>query len=127
MEPLHHDERLRLVEMHDAGDDARVARLLPDQRVVFVEGAVQRQGPAFADETDVGQRLLDDDGACGPFDDEDEVEVAVAHLAHAPVGGRAADGPRDGVDAAQPRGQGFGREGFVTGHMRSPAVPAGAG
>ena len=56
-----------------------------DQRLVLVERAVDRQRPAFAHQPHVGQRLLHAETAGGAAHDEDEVEVAVAHLVHLPV------------------------------------------
>ena len=81
---LHDEERLRLVEMIDLGDAAGIARGLAGQRLIFEERAFQRQRPTVADQAHVGQRLLDDDAAPRAFDDEHEIEIAVADFAHAP-------------------------------------------
>ncbi len=82
---LHDDQRLAFVEMIDRRHRARRSRLLPGQRVVFEEGALQRQRPAVADQADIGQGLLDDGSSRGAFDDEDQVEIAVADLADLPA------------------------------------------
>ena len=57
---LHDDQRLAFIEMIDRRHRAGRARLLPGQRVIFEEGALQRQRPAVADQADIGQGLLDD-------------------------------------------------------------------
>ena len=100
---LHDDQRLAFVEMIDRRHRARRARLLPGQRVVFEEGALQRQRPAVADEPHIGQRLLDDGGALVALDDEDQVQIAVADLAHLPARGRVRRSATQRFDAARAR------------------------
>ncbi len=120
---LHDDERLGLVEMQDLRHHAGRPRLLPGQRVVFEEGALERQRPAVADEPHIGQRLLDHDRARRTLDDEDEVEVAVADLAHLP--GRAVGADRGGkrADTAEPDRQGLDRQRLERILMRRHARP----
>src|SRR4029077_10272473 len=57
--------------------------------------------PALADQPDIGQRLLQHDAAFGPFDDEHQVEIAVAHFADLPIRRLAADAGRNGGDIRQ--------------------------
>ena len=90
LDQLHDDEREPLVVVqhrrHQPGRQPRLMR----ERQIFVMRARQRQRPAFADEPHIWQRLFDGDAARGPFDDEHEIEVAVADLADRPGCGRAA-------------------------------------
>src|SRR6185503_2990227 len=65
------------------------------------ERAPQRERPALADQAHVGERLFHHHAALGAFDDEDEVEVAVADLAHPPVGRLAAEAGGDRRQARQ--------------------------
>ncbi len=91
MEIFHYDHRLGAIEVENLGrQSSRVSRLF-GQRVIFEPAALQRQRPGFSDETHIGQRLLDDDARSRPFDNEDEIEIAVADLADAPVGRLAAE------------------------------------
>ena len=82
---FHHDQRLRRIEMEHLRHRTRRAGGLPDQCVMFIKRAVQGQGPAFADQPDIRQRLLHDQRAPVRRDDEHQVQIAVAHLAHGPV------------------------------------------
>ena len=118
LDQLHDDERKPLIVVqhirHQSGRQPRLMR----QRQIFVMRARQRQRPAFADETHVGQRLLDGDAARVPLDDEHEIEVAVADLADRP-GSRCAAKP--GRDRREPpRGSPAGRP-----HEESDIRPAG--
>jgi hypothetical protein len=88
---FHHDHRLLAVEMENLRRQARGVAALFDERVVFEPRALERQWPGFADEAHIGQRLLDHEPAGRPLDDEDEIEVAVADLAHALLPRRAAE------------------------------------
>ncbi len=72
---LHDDQRLRLVEEENLRHHTGSTRSLAHQRVVFEEGAFQRQRPALADKANIGQGLLDDRRAFAARDDEHEVEV----------------------------------------------------
>ena len=65
------------------------------------EGAAHGQGPALADQPDIGQRLLQHHAAFGPFDHENQVEIAVAHFADLPVRRLAAEVGRNGRDIRQ--------------------------
>jgi len=85
MQIFHHDHRLRAIEMKNPRRQPGGIFGLLGQRVVFIPAALERQGPGFADEPHIGQGLLDHHGAGRPFDDEDEVEVAVADLPDAPA------------------------------------------
>ena len=60
-EIFHDDHRLCAIEMEDFRREARRVARLFDQRVIFEPGALERQRPGFADEPDIGQRLLDDE------------------------------------------------------------------
>ena len=84
---FHHDHRLLTIEVEDLRRQARRVAALLDERVVFEPRPLERQRPGFADEAHIGQGLLDHDAAGRPLDDEDEIEVAVADLAHAPSAG----------------------------------------
>src|SRR6267142_5479122 len=80
LDQLHDDERKGLVVVkhrrHETGRQPRLMR----ERQIFIMRARQRQRPALADETYIGQRLLDGYSALAPLDDEYEIEVAVADL-----------------------------------------------
>ena len=110
---FHGDERLGLVEMIDVWRAAGIARRLPRQRVIFEERAFQRQRPALADEAHIGKRLFDDDAAARALDDEDEIEVAVADLAHAPASRRRVEPLADRLDPFEAVRQGVDGEGLV--------------
>jgi hypothetical protein len=102
---LHDDQRLRLVEEENLRHHTGSTRSLAHQRVVFEEGAFQRQRPALADKANIGQGLLDDRRAFAARDDEHEVEVAVADLLDGPVRNVPADLlPESGI-AAEPMRQ----------------------
>jgi hypothetical protein len=61
LQEFHDDQRLTLVEMVEPparGPDLGPG--LPGQGVVFEEGALERERPAFAHKAYVRQRLLDD-------------------------------------------------------------------
>ncbi len=111
LQVLHDDERLLLVEMEHGRHHAGRALLLPAQSLIFEERAPERQRPALADQAEIGQRLLDDDRAAGPLDDEDEVQVAVADLAHVPARDVGADALAHHRDRAEPRRQRLGGQG----------------
>ncbi len=85
-EEFHDDDRLARIEMENLRHHSRIALSLSGQGVVFKERTFQRQGPAIAHEADIGQRLLDDNGALGAFDDEDQIEISVADFPHFPLG-----------------------------------------
>ena len=82
---------------------------------MFEEGALQGHRPALADKTDIGQGLLDADPAGRPFDQENEIEVAVADLADLPGIGSAAEPGSDAIDAGEKFGQQLVVEGVITG------------
>ena len=84
LEQLHDDERKRLIVVEHGRHQSWRQPGLMRQRQIFVMGARQRQRPALADQTHIGQRLLDGDSAFCPLDDEHEIEVAVADLADRP-------------------------------------------
>ena len=110
----------------------RVAAVL-DQRLVLEEGALQRQRPAFADQPHIGQRLLDAEAAGRAAHQEDEVQIAVAHLVHLPRGGGAAETRaerrvsgeigREALDIEGPVAVGNG-DGAVVSAQGSVALPA---
>jgi len=87
----HRGERQSLVEMEDLGHMVRRQRRLGGERMVLEIGAAQRQRPAFADQSQIRQRLLDHDAIGRALDHEDEIEVAVADLPDPPVRGAAAE------------------------------------
>jgi hypothetical protein len=146
-EPAHHLRQSRdLAPFHGlaAQDDMGAQAFHDDQRLILVEmqylrgplpgstascrisawyskeGALERQRPAVTDKAHIGQRLLDDHRSRAALDDEDEVEVAVAHLGHVPKLRRAADGRGDGRQPGQPCRQGLGAQGFVGGQCSFP-------
>lgn len=102
---LHHDHRLLAIEVEDLRRQARGVAALLDERVVFEPRPLERQRPGFANEAHIGQRLLDHEPAGRPLDDEDEVEVAVADLAHAPLGRLAAEPCPQVGQAGEDRGE----------------------
>ena len=110
-EEFHDDDRLARIEMENLRHHSGIALSLSGQGMIFEEGALQRQGPAIAHEADIGQRLLDDHGALGAFDDEDQIEIAVADFAHFPGLRISADPVLHGGKAAQPCRQRFGAQG----------------
>ena len=96
LEQLHGDERERLVVVkHRRHQTGRQPRLM-HERQIFIVRARQRQRPALADQTHIGQRLLDGDSALAPLDDEHEIEVAVADLADRPGRRRSSELRGDG-------------------------------
>src|SRR5690606_18394938 len=107
-EKLHDDQRLLLVEMEDLRHLPRRAGGLTRQRVIFEEGALERQRPAFADKADVRQRLLDDHAALGAVNDEYQVEIAVADFTDAPSGRIASETGPQCAQPTQPRAERFG-------------------
>ena len=110
-EEFHDDDRLARIEMENLRHHSGIALSLSRQGMILEEGALQRQGPAIAHEADIGQRLLDDHGALGAFDDEDQIEIAVADFAHFPGLRISADPVLQRGKAAQPCGQRFGAQG----------------
>ncbi len=97
----HHGERQRLVEMEELGHVRRYHRALRTERLMLEEGATHRQRPALTDQPHIGQRLLQHHAALGPFDHEDQVEIAVAHFADLPVRRLAAEVGRNSRNARQ--------------------------
>ena len=89
------------------------------QRAIFEPAALERQRPGFSDETHIGQRLLDDDARGRPFDDEDEIEIAVADLADAPVGRLAAEPFANGRNVGERAGKARSVNGRVGRHAVS--------
>ena len=87
---FHHDHRLLTIEMEDFWGQARSVTSLFDERIVFEPRPLKRQRPGFADETHIGQSLLDDEPADRPLDNEDEIEIAIADLPHTPISWLAA-------------------------------------
>jgi len=112
-EIFHDDQRLRFVEVIDLGHRARITLGLADERVILEKGALQRQRPGIAHEAHIGKRLLHDHRAPGAFHDEDEVEVAVPHLADIPLAGVGPEPFGHGAHMAQPLGQCFACQRFI--------------
>ena len=81
---LHDDERLGFVEQDDFRRQPGRAFVFSHERLTFEERAIQRQRPGFADQADVGQRLLNDHRPRGALDDEHQIEIPVADLGDAP-------------------------------------------
>ena len=75
------------MDFRDADRHARV-----DRRVVcmFEIGALQRQRPRLAARSQIWQRLFDAYAALRAFDDEDQIEIAIADFADAPLPGLTA-------------------------------------
>ena len=103
---LHDDERLDGVEMENLRGTAGVARFLTHKRVILKERTLERQRPAIADEAHIGQGLLDDGRTAIAFDDEDEVEIAIADFAHFPMVAIVPDTIPQGWICAEPSWQG---------------------
>ena len=95
LEQFHRCERKRRVVVERSRNQAWRQQGLVRKRLIFIMGAREWQRPALADETHIGQRLLGGDPAHLPFDDEHEIEVAVADLADRPGGRRSAEPGRD--------------------------------
>jgi hypothetical protein len=114
---FHRDQRLALIEMIDLRRSSGIAGGLADQSVVFEEGAPERQGPAFADQPDVGQSLLHHDAPGRPLHDEDEIEIAVADFPASPQHG-VAEAKAQFRHRAQPLGEGIDGQGAIGGRGR---------
>ena len=98
LEQLHGDEGESLVVMkHRRNQTGRQPGLM-HERQMFIMRARERQRPALADQTHIGQRLLDGNSALRPLYDEHEVEVAVANLADRPIRWRS---PKPGGNGGQ--------------------------
>ena len=98
----------------------RVAGLL-GQRAIFEPRALERQRPGFADETHIGQRLLDDDAVFVALDDEHQIEIAVADLADPPAGRLAAEPFADGRNLGERAGKARTVDGGIGRHAAQPA------
>ena len=87
---IHDDGGAPGVEKMHMRHKARHMAHLALQGLMLKISALQRQRPTVAHQPHIGQGLLDHEAACGAGDDEHEVEVAIAHLAHLPGGWSAA-------------------------------------
>ncbi len=98
---LHGDQVQPLVEVQQLGNPLPGVAGLDRGRTMLEPGPLQVQRPALADQPDIGQRLLDAQVTGRAVDDEDQVEVAVADLAHLPGRGLAAEPRADGGQRGQ--------------------------